>query len=85
MSKSLLCVLSPKRQQYTVPEKFSGQTDPRARGARPARPAYTDGGTRLLSLDLIFIINSEAQLHDRLTPFTNKSSGLFAWAHDLST
>jgi hypothetical protein len=69
MSKSLLCVLSRKRQQYTVPERSSGQTDPRAHGARPARPSYTDGRSRLLFLDSIFIIHSEAQLHVRLTPY----------------
>jgi hypothetical protein len=68
MSKSLLCVLSRKRQQYTVPEKFSGQADPRARGARRARPSYTDGRTTPLSLYDIFIINGEAYLHVRLTP-----------------
>jgi len=40
-----------------VPVKFSGQADPRAPGARRARPFYTDGRTTLLSLPHIFIIN----------------------------
>jgi hypothetical protein len=51
-----------------VPVRSSGQADPRARGARRARPSYTDGGTRLHSLDAIFIIHSEVQPHVRLTP-----------------